>query len=92
MESGNNLTDITEKYCVGRSTARNIVQIICISIWPIWQIIQDECIPHTSVEKWLEIAEVFQKTTHFPYCIGAIDGKHVRIRKPYYSGSKFFLL
>lgn len=50
---------------------------------------KNECIPCITREKWLEIAEGFLQRTQFPHCIGAIDGKHVRIIKPYHSGSLF---
>lgn len=39
---------------------------------------------------WLEIEKGFYKRTNFPYCIGAIDGKHIRIKKPGHTGSEFF--
>jgi hypothetical protein len=44
----------------------------------------------SSEEKWLEIANGFERHSHFPNCIGAIDGKHIRIIKPVDSGSLFY--
>nr|CAI5837356.1 unnamed protein product [Callosobruchus analis] len=38
-------------------------------------------------EKWREIAINFEKYANFPNCIGAVDGKHIRIVKPINSGS-----
>lgn len=32
-----------------------------------------------STEEWMEIARGFEKYTNFPNCIGAVDGKHIRI-------------
>lgn len=40
--------------------------------------------------EWEEISKQFQKYTHFPNCIGAVDGKHFRIIKPDHSGSLFY--
>jgi hypothetical protein len=37
--------------------------------------------PRPTEEKWYEIAAGFQKQAQFPHCIGAIDGKHVRVLK-----------
>lgn len=37
-----------------------------------------------------EIAAEFDKKANFPHCIGAVDGKHIRIRSPSNSGSLFF--
>ena len=39
---------------------------------------------------WIRTANVFYERTNFPNCTGAVDGKHIRIREPNESGSKFF--
>lgn len=41
-------------------------------------------------EDWLNIAREFFIQTHFPNCVGAIDGKHIRIERPDYTGSESF--
>ena len=46
-------------------------------------------IPHDE-DGWRDIAKVFQCRWHYPNCIGALDGKHVRIKKPDNAGSTFF--
>lgn len=38
----------------------------------------------------LSISKNFWERCNFPNCVGAIDGKHVRIMKPVNSGSKFY--
>lgn len=43
-----------------------------------------------STEEWEKITREFEKYTNFPNCIGAIDGKHIRIIKPLDSGSMYF--
>ncbi|XP_031785956.1 uncharacterized protein LOC116417355 [Nasonia vitripennis] len=45
-------------------------------------------LPNT--EGWLSIAKDFEEKWQFPNCIGALDGKHMRIRKPDHGGSVFF--
>lgn len=43
-------------------------------------------IPRTS-EEWIEVSEAFARNWNFPHCLGALDGKHVAIKKPPSSGS-----
>lgn len=43
-----------------------------------------------SEEDWIHIEQEFYQRTNFPHCIGAVDGKHIRLRKPVGSGSSFF--
>lgn len=50
----------------------------------------------TTTEEWKKIADDFYYRWNFPNCLGALDGKHVAIRKPpgsesfYYNYKKFF--
>jgi hypothetical protein len=41
-------------------------------------------------EKWLQIAHDLYQTSDFPNCLGAIDGKCIRIIKPENSGSLYY--
>lgn len=44
---------------------------------------------HEGVE-WVETAKDFEQKWNFPHCLGAVDGKHVEIRKPPNSRSFYF--
>lgn len=55
-----------------------------------WDYLQEEMIPRPNQEKWLEIADGFQKWASFQHCIAAIDGKHIRIIKPALCGCMFY--
>jgi len=46
--------------------------------------------PELNDEKWLEIAKGFNENADYPNCIGAIDGKHIRVIKPSASGSLYY--
>lgn len=41
-------------------------------------------------EEWEKVSDDFSKIWHFPHCIGAMDGKHIVIEAPTFSGSEFF--
>lgn len=51
---------------------------------------KEQCIPRPTREKWLQIADGFLKNANYPHCLGAIDGKHIRVIKPQHSGSLYF--
>lgn len=46
--------------------------------------------PILNKEKWEDVAQRFLSKTNFPNCLGAIDGKHIRLIKPCHSGSHYF--
>ena len=44
----------------------------------------------TTPEEWKAVAHSFEEKWNFPHAIGAIDGKHVRIKNPALAGSMYF--
>ena len=45
--------------------------------------------PNTK-EEWTAIQDIFFKKLDFPQCLGALDGKHIRIQCPPHAGSTYF--
>lgn len=43
-----------------------------------------------SYEEWENIADGFRRNANFPHCLGAVDGKHIRVKKPDKSDSMYF--
>lgn len=73
---------------MGISTISSIVNEVCDFIW---KHLNTEFMGIPSGEKWEEISMEFEVRANFPNCIGAVDGKHVRIIiKPIRSGSICF--
>jgi hypothetical protein len=46
--------------------------------------------PQPSKENWLNIANGFETHANFPNCLGAVDGKHIRLIKSIESGSLYY--
>ncbi|XP_047518535.1 protein ALP1-like [Pieris napi] len=87
LATGNSFRDMEFTDYRGKSTISRIVQEVCRAIW---DILLSECIPTITEELMEQIAEDFDKKTNFPNCMGALDGKHIRINSPAHSGSLFF--
>ncbi|XP_065356336.1 uncharacterized protein LOC135950730 [Calliphora vicina] len=41
-------------------------------------------------QEWKAVAEGFNSLWQFPHTLGAIDGKHIRIKNPQHAGSNFY--
>ncbi|KAJ8728593.1 hypothetical protein PYW07_006289 [Mythimna separata] len=79
LGSGNSLQDLEYKFKRGKSTIRYMIRRVCRAIWK--NILQDN-IPELTTERLKNIASSFDLRANFPHCIGALDGKHIRMRNP----------
>ncbi|XP_073509699.1 uncharacterized protein [Phyllobates terribilis] len=87
LATGESYTSLHLQFRVGKSTISRIVRCTCTVIW---QKLQPIVMPSPTEETWLQVAAGFQTVANFPNCIGAVDGKHVRVQQPPRSGSRFF--
>lgn len=72
---------------VGITTASLIVLKTCRVLWIT---LKQEVFTEFSEDAWQQIAIRFEARANFPYCIGAIDGKHIRVIKPEHSASLYY--
>lgn len=72
---------------IAKQTIRVIVREVCEELWKVLQ--PQEMIPPTE-DEWKEISKKFLLKTNFPNCLGAMDGKHIRLRCPQLSGSLYY--
>uniref|UniRef100_A0A8C5PAK4 DDE Tnp4 domain-containing protein n=1 Tax=Leptobrachium leishanense TaxID=445787 RepID=A0A8C5PAK4_9ANUR len=86
LASGCSLKDLHYNFRIGRSTAGEIVRKVCQTIW---ETMKEQCLPTPTHKACVEIAAGFWERANFPNCLGAVDGKHVRIVKPQQSGSLY---
>lgn len=86
LGAGSSLTDLHMAFRCGITTLSRLIRRVCQAIWNL----KDICMPLPTNDQWVEIADGFEKNANFPNCIGAIDGKHIRIIKPVDSGSLYY--
>ncbi|KAK3724687.1 hypothetical protein RRG08_041168 [Elysia crispata] len=87
LASGENHMSLSFHFRAGVSTVRGIIKETCQVLWTV---LQSEVMPMPDKQQWLNIAADFGTRFDFPHCLGATDGKHIRIKKPNNSGSKFY--
>ena len=69
------------------STIRGICIHTCEALWKVLSPIN---LKLPTRQEWTQIADGFYYKWHFPNCIGALDGKHVKLISPPNSGTLFF--
>ncbi|XP_047499503.1 uncharacterized protein LOC125045951 [Penaeus chinensis] len=87
LATGDSFRTIAFSYRLGHSTVHSTVQEVCASII---KRLKAEVMPKPTEETWKNIAAEFWNLWQFPNCVGAIDGKHVKLQAPPNSGSLFY--
>lgn len=72
---------------MGDRTVSKIVNEVSLAIW---NIMQPVYLPQPTEDMWKTISSDFDSKWNFPNCVGALDGKHIVIKKPNKSGSSYF--
>lgn len=88
LATGESYESLAYLYRIPKQTLSYIIPETCDAIY---KVLKDTYmkVPATT-DEWENIAKEFEDRWNFPNCIGAIDGKHITIRCPVASGSKFF--
>ncbi len=73
---------------VGRTTVGLIVADTCQAIVDEFQ--EEVSAFPTDEAGWRDVARRFGERWNFPHALGALDGKHIRIRNPPNGGSSYF--
>ncbi|GAV07002.1 hypothetical protein RvY_16902 [Ramazzottius varieornatus] len=71
---------------LGKTTVGDIFHETCDALY---RALQPEYLPAPSKEFFKNSADEFQRLWHFPNCVGALDGKHVRVQAFDNSGSQY---
>ena len=88
MATGESYKSLGYAFRVGDNTISKIVPETCRAIIACYA---DEVVKlPTTPQEWKAVANLFEEKWNFPHTIGAIDGKHIRIKNPPLCGSLYF--
>ena len=88
VATGESQQSLSLSYCIGKST---VYQIVLETALAIYNSLKDPYLKTpSSKEKWLNILARFEDTWNFPHCIGAIDGKNIKIKCPKMTGTYYY--
>ena len=88
LATGCSTHDLKYGFRLGRSTATTIIAETCAAIVDVFM--DRLVVTPATADGWREVADQFHAKWNFEHVLGAIDGKHVRIRKPRNAGSAYF--
>lgn len=87
LATGESYTSLHTQFNMGVSTICEIVPEVCIAIYDCLK--SEYMTVPSNEESWRATSDLFFQKWQFPNCIGALDGKHVVIRKPHHAGSMY---
>ena len=88
LATGESYASLEFQFRISRSTLSMLIPNVCQAIYKVLKKDFLSC-PSTN-EEWLEITKEFEDRWNFPNCIGAGDGKHIRMKCPPNTGSNFY--
>ncbi|KAK2725777.1 hypothetical protein QYM36_000310 [Artemia franciscana] len=87
LATGESKRSLSYQYLIGRST---VTLIVAETTEAIRTSMKSQCLKPPTQSTFQTIADKFMRRWDFPNCIGAIDGKYIRLRCPENSGSTYF--
>ncbi|KAE8745130.1 hypothetical protein FOCC_FOCC008195 [Frankliniella occidentalis] len=87
LAQGGTVKSLHDQFRVGRSTCHKVIGETCTAIW---QALQPIYLPQPTQEMWLSNASRFLERWQMPHCVGAVDGRHMRVKAPPNTGSKYW--
>lgn len=86
MATGESLRSLAFSFRISQSYISRIIQVVLKSLS---KQLTPILLKFPTKENLIRVAENFWNKWNFPNCVGAIDGKHIRIFAPGKSGSLF---
>ena len=88
LASGTDYTSLQYSFRISKSSISKFVPLVCQAI--IETYISEVMKSPKTPEEWNEVAKGFASRWNYFNCLGALDGKHVAIKKPKNGGSLYF--
>ena len=87
LATGSSLTALHYEWCISVATLSSIIPETCQAIYDSLKA-EFMTTPQT-VDSWKAISRLMSDNWNFPNVLGALDGKHVVMTKPYHAGSQY---
>ena len=89
LATGESYASLEFQYRISRPTLSTLIPDVCYAIYQVLCAEYMKC-PSAEEDEWLKIKSQFEEKWNLPNCLGAGDGKHIRLKCPSNSGSTFY--
>lgn len=87
LATGESFASLHFQFRMGKSTIAKVIPEVCLAIF---QCLKSQYMrTPSSEEEWKKVSKEYYDRWNFPHCLGALDGKHVLLRKPWHAGSTY---
>ncbi|XP_055845807.1 uncharacterized protein LOC129911851 [Episyrphus balteatus] len=86
LSQGASFKFLAESFRMGLSTVRSIIIEVCDVLW---KVLSPAYMPEMNANDWKFMSTQINDRCHIPHCVGIIDGKHIEIKRPPKSGTKY---
>lgn len=88
LATGNSYSSLQFSFRTSKSAISLFVPVVCQALIDVYKQEALQC--PTTPDGWKKIADAFSRKWNYHNCLGALDGKHVAMRKPVGGGSLYF--
>ncbi|XP_067946400.1 putative nuclease HARBI1 [Watersipora subatra] len=87
LATGTSMTQLHYDWCISVASLSAIIPETCHAIYT--SLCADYLRTPTTEQEWIEISRQLEDNWNFPNALGALDGKHIVMTKPWHAGSEY---